>query len=93
MIYCGHLINFCSVVAAVLDTKRPCAPCRTDNPDVCPPKVAATFVGGGGVGAGTGHIAAKLPDTESEGSLEEPTKEVAPAAAVALERDDSAHPH
>ena len=67
--------------------------CRTDNPDVCPPKLASTFMGGGGIGAGTGQIAAKLPDTESEGSLEEPTKEVdPPSAAMALERDDSAHP-
>lgn len=71
------------------------APCRTDNPDICPPKMAAAFLGGGGVGAGTGVIAAKLPDTESEGSLEDPVKEVTPpaATAAALERDDSAHPH
>jgi hypothetical protein len=39
---------------------------------------------------GLGHIAAKLPDTESEASLEEATKDVAPA--VHLDRDDSAHP-
>jgi AGZA family xanthine/uracil permease-like MFS transporter len=66
----------------------------TDNPEICPPKVASkfpqTFISGGiGVG-GLGHIAAKLPDTESEASLEEATKDVAPA--VHLDRDDSAHP-
>ncbi len=50
-------------------------------------------MGGGGIGAGTGQIAAKLPDTESEESLDEPHKEVElPAAAMSLERDDSAHP-
>ena len=70
-------------------------PHRTDNPEICPPKVASKFGGqfiSGGIGVGgLGNIAAKLPDTESEASLEEATKEgVAPAAH--LERDDSAHP-